>query len=588
MDKKYELLFEGDCSEGKSLQEVKTNLGKLLGCSQDKIESMFQHGTRTRIKRDLDHDKAVAAQRVFEKTGARCRIVASPAKQENLPQMAPRKAPVNDLPPTPITPLTTPRKFYFPLQLRLAIIFLPVVLLLCPFLLPFRISDLPTEGVTVLGAVFASIFLFCIYAAWRFWQPAITLSEQGVEQLFTRFFTREFVTWDDIKGMAVIEHKFRGKNQKSVKLVVSHERGKTREWTLAISGVSNGEEVLAILQQRIPEPKPQDHSPALEQLKPLQVDRLSYRDLMVSRKGLLFNGEMITWDRVSRLATEGFVIAGYGSVAVTYTGAEKPLIVKASTKRKYLDCIQLIVSLAHDAAVDPGVMQMLKYPVSSAQRDNVAVALLILGIPLAIVGLVILAFYPPTVGATWLYPLLLIPFGLAPFVWTIMLLSKRFQGGGGGPSRKIFGAALFNIGTVLSVALLFSISPASFLWLLADTSAMTGQLTRAETFYLKAEPELGANEDFVFTLGQFYSLKHDWNRAAEYYIRSYEMDPTNWMPEPLESIPETLSKAGRHTEALQWCERIKSQYVWNNKVIRVIERRQKIIQSRLGSSPATN
>ncbi|MEJ2200848.1 MAG: hypothetical protein P8X63_07515, partial [Desulfuromonadaceae bacterium] len=91
-------------------------------------------------------------------------------------------------------------------------------------------------------------------------------------------------------------------------------------------------------------------------------------------------------------------------------------------------------------------------------------------------------------------------------------------------------------------------------------------------------PALNMNEDFIFTLGQFYSLKKDWNRAAEYYIRSYEKDPTNWMAEPLANIPNSLSKAGRDEEALQWCDRILGRYAGNSKVIRVIERKKREIK----------
>ncbi|TGU71066.1 tetratricopeptide repeat protein [Geomonas terrae] len=136
------------------------------------------------------------------------------------------------------------------------------------------------------------------------------------------------------------------------------------------------------------------------------------------------------------------------------------------------------------------------------------------------------------------------------------------------------GAVAFNLGAVLSVAILFSLSPASFLWLLADTATLTGRMEQAEGLYMKAEPVLANNEDFVFTLGQFYARKGDWNRAAEYYVRSYQKDPTNWMPGPLVSIPDSLSKAGRHEEALQWCERIMSQYAGNREVTNVMKRKK--------------
>lgn len=85
------------------------------------------------------------------------------------------------------------------------------------------------------------------------------------------------------------------------------------------------------------------------------------------------------------------------------------------------------------------------------------------------------------------------------------------------------------------------------------------------------------NTLFIFTMGQFYSRTGDWNKAAEYYIRSYDKDPANWMPAPLAHIPDSLSKAGRHEEALKWCERIMTRYAGNHHVTTLIARKKKEI-----------
>lgn len=514
--KKYALLFEGLVAEGKTVDEVKANLVMLFGVTMEKAESMFRPGVRMQIKQSLDYDGAVAAKASFERSGALCRIVESPAANEAPPPVTSPAAAAPAASHDPASLLAVPRHFYLLLPLRLLISITPMVILLSLKLLPFKVSLMPVEAVTVLTVFFILFFLITVFAVWRMWQPALTLSTRGVDQRLSRFFTTDFAAWDTIQGMTVNERTVQGKLQKIVKLVIATEEGGTREYAFGITGLDGGEEALEILRQMVPERKPEDFSRVLARLKPLQTETMQYRDIKVAPEGIVRKGETIAWDRITNLTTEGFVIAGYGSVAVGYTGGGKPLGIRASTTQEYLDCIRLILSKARNTSVDPGIIGMLEYPAEAAKKDGYAVLLIVTGVILSLGGLIILSFYPPTVESTWLYPLLILPLALAPLAWTLKLLGTRFQGGNADPSRKIVGATLFNLGTVVSVAILFSLSPASFLWLLADTAALTGRMEQAEGLYMKAEPALAKNEDFIFTLGQFYSRKGDWKRAAGY------------------------------------------------------------------------
>ncbi|MEN6623921.1 MAG: hypothetical protein ABFD50_20545 [Smithella sp.] len=488
-------------------------------------------------------------------------------------------------PPNPSAILTVPRYFYFPRHMRIFFSLAPVVpvtLLFSQQILPFKISQMPTEGIIVLAVLLIVFFLLTIFVAWRIWQPLLTLSINGIEQ--KPFFKTNFVPWSSIQGMTVSEITIHGKIKEMVKLVIATEKGGTRESTICTYGLEGGEEALSILRKIVPEKKAGDFFRTPKQMKPLQTDAMRYRDIEVSCEGIVFKGERIPWDSIINLSTEGMVIAGYGSISVEYSGTGKrnKFIIRASITDDYLDCVKLILSRAKNAVVDPGMIAMLGYPPAAAKKDICAVVLIATGVLLAFGGLIVLSFYPPTVASTWLYPLLLLPLAIAPLVWTIKLLSARFERGTADSTRKIIGAALVNLGTIFAVAILFSLSPASFLWLMADTAVLTGHMAQAEELYVKAEPTLGKNEDFIFTLGQFYFRKGDWNRAAAYYIRSYDKDPTNWMTEPLAKIPDSLTKAGRHEEALQWCERIIKQYAGNRQVTSMIEKKKMEIIRILG------
>lgn len=488
-------------------------------------------------------------------------------------------------PPNPASILAAPRRFYLTRYLR--IIFsiaplAPLTLLISQKILPFKISQMPMEGITILTAVFIGFFLLTVFFAWRMWQPLLTLSANGIEHKFS--LKTDFVPWNSVQGLTVSERTVQGKIQKMVKLITATEGGKTRETTFGISGLEGGEEALSILRQLVPDRKAGDFTRTLQQMKPPQTDTMRYRNIEVTSEGIVLKRDIIPWNRITDMTTEGLVIAGYGSVSVGYseTGKGNKLVIRASTTEEYMDFIKLILSRAKNASIDPAIIAMLEYPPAAAKKDGYAVILIATGVLLALGGLIVLSFYPPTIGSTWLYPLLLLPLAAAPLAWTLKLLSARFEGGNADSTKKILGASLFNVGAVLAVAILFVLSPASLIWLMADTAALTGRMAQAEELYMKAEPSLGKNEDFIFTLGQFYSRKGDWNRAAGYYIQSYEKDPTNWMPEPLAKIPDSLTKAGRHEEALQWCERIMKQYAGNRQVTSVIEKKKTEIIQVLG------
>jgi len=486
--------------------------------------------------------------------------------------------------------LTKPRAFFIKRPLKLLLSATPVMMLLMPFILPFKFSQLPTEGAIVLSFFFFLTLALTVYLARKYWQPALILSSEGVVYSLGNLFKTQSLPWGQIQGISIDERTVYGKTQIMARLVIASDGKGTKEVVIGLSALEGGEEALALLKRMIPEKRAQDFSNALLKFRPLSTDTLKYRDVEIVREGIISatgkrgkQRAVIPWDFIESIKTEGFVIAGYGSVTVHYRdhGVTNRLLIQASMSEKYHYCVKLLIVNAKSAAIDPGVLAILEYPVSSAKADMFAILLVCTGIIIALAGLIILSFYPPTIASTWIYPLLLLPLCAAPFAWTIQLLSSRFKGGGADPSRKILGASLFNIGAVFAIAILFALSPASFVWMLADGNVLLGRLDLAETYYMKAEPALAKNEDFLFTLGQFYSRKKNWDKASRYYVRSYEKDPTNWMPEPLMQIPNSLCMAGRYEEALQWCDRIIGQYRSQRGIVRMFEKKKEEIRSRM-------
>src|SRR6266568_3076655 len=582
MENKYSLVFVGEIAEGKRIEDVKGSLHALVKASPEQIERLFAPGKKTEIKGDLDHDQAVRYKAAFEKTGALCAMVETESTTWPL-DTARQTVAVDD---NNHFKLTEPRSFYIKLPLKLMVSATPLLLIFIVILLPFNFSQLPKEGAIVLSSLFSLAFTLTVYLIWKFWQPVLILSSQGVEYRFANLFKPKSLAWSQIQGIIIDEGTVHGGTPSRVRLVLAPDCKGTTEVAIGLDTLEGGMDALSLLKQMVPEKKTLDFSHALQRFKPVSTETIKYLNVEIVRAGIVTtsrkNSIVIPWDNIVSISTQGLVIAGYGSAVVQYldNGAKRRLLIRASTSEKYQDCIKLLIVNAKMATLDPGVIAILEYPVSSAKADIFVILLVCTGIVFALAGTVILSFYPPSIASTWLYPLLLFPLSVAPLAWTIKLLSSRFKGNGADPSSKLLGALLFNFGTVLSIAVLFSLSPASFIWLLADTNTLIGRMDVAEAHYMKIEPVLSGNEDFLFTLGQFYSRKSEWHKASQYYIRSYKKDPTNWLPQPLTQIPNSLCMAGKYDEALEWCDRIIAQYNGKRDIVWAIEKKREEIRSK--------
>jgi tetratricopeptide (TPR) repeat protein len=465
------------------------------------------------------------------------------------------------------------RSFSHAIQIRIVLAIMPLLLLLIVFFLPFNIREMPVEGVIVLSVFFIGLLAVCIWFFLKAMKPAVILSSRGMS--YNPLGKKIFLEWEHIDGLVEDNtYTHAGKYVEQIKIVYNVGDGSIRELIISAKQFNKGGELFSLLKKIVPKKSSKELENKLSQLKPLSTVTMKYKNIELSTQGIMVttNNNMIPWDNILSLKTMGYVIAGYGPVEVEYTSgsSKQSLKIQSSTNEIYKECVRFLLAYAKNATVDPGLIKILNYPVEAAKADFIAVFLICSGIILTFAALLILSFYAPTIPSTWIYPLLIIPFSFFPFIWTIKLLAGRFSGASRNPSAKIYAALFFNIGILCSVAILFTFSPASFTWLLADACAITNRFDNAEKYYKHAESDLSGNSDFLFSLGQFYFKKKDWNTAARYYILAYEKDPTNWMAEPLEKIPRSLLLAGRDKEAIEWCDKILNSYSDRKDVTRTI------------------
>lgn len=70
--KQYNLVFEGTVSEGRKVEEVKSNLATLFKLDEKKIDHLFTVPSAV-IKKNVNYDLAMQYQHAMKKAGAICK-----------------------------------------------------------------------------------------------------------------------------------------------------------------------------------------------------------------------------------------------------------------------------------------------------------------------------------------------------------------------------------------------------------------------------------------------------------------------------------------------------------------------------------
>jgi hypothetical protein len=482
------------------------------------------------------------------------------------------------------------RAFNYTYLLKVGLMLFPLEIALILFIkhLSIDFSGFPIEGIVVLSAFSISVTAVYVFLMWRLWKPVLIIRIDKLKYNHIALWRGIEIEWDRIEGLIEDEApNSRLKSVKVLKIVYRKMNNKIDQIVLNQNMLHKGKEAFSLLKKIIPPGPSADVYRRLEELKRSPKTDVRYKNIVLNDQGLNVPSKVsnktavIPWDSITALIPEDDLAAGTGisAVQIEFTRMAKKgrLVLRDIISKEFLDFIKLVMAHTRRDAIDPRLFQLLEPRETAPKVDPVVAFFIISGFILAIVGMIILMFYPPTIASTWIYPLLLIPFSLCPLILTFKLQLSKNPEKASIRSKSIIAGLGFNLGTIGAIAILFMLSPASFSWLVADANALCGRMDAAVIHYQKAEKDLSDNSDFLFSLGQLYYKKKDWENAAHYYIRAYQKDPTNWFAEPLEKIPDSLFKAGLTDEALTWCDKIIQSYSGRPDVIRVIEQKRKEI-----------
>ena len=168
----WKIIFEGNLFDGQKAEIVKKRLASLFNSDLAKIERLFQ-GSKVIIKSGIDYRTALKFQDLFQKTGAKCRVIQiekiekAPPKAEKSERTTPPRQERTKT-DTPSASLSTekvlgafqgdidPIELSLPYKIRLslvaiAMVLLPLLYIALIFLISYGIYYQATENMDIIA-----------------------------------------------------------------------------------------------------------------------------------------------------------------------------------------------------------------------------------------------------------------------------------------------------------------------------------------------------------------------------------------------------------------------------------------------------
>jgi len=446
-------------------------------------------------------------------------------------------------------------KYYYSKTIRTFVSLTPLFFLL-PFIFLFITQGLPVP--IILAAVLINLPL--LFLIKKINEPAVEITDEGI-LLKASFLSKETsVKWNEIAGMA----SFRMQGAEILKIHKKTIGSSLVLFNVGLKALQKPDELSRILRDKIPLNKSIDIKQPVKFARSHTNKEIKHRDLTLSENGISKAGATIPWDKIIEIACAP---TGLPYISVTYAEHGKknePIIIKppfASTAKntaKYYEFILYLIQHSHEANLDPGLAKILNTPVKEASSDQWCVVLMICGFIITGVVSFILMYYAPfpETALRTLFAFLVLTVCLIPVLRTLFLLKSQAGGRDIDGAKKTKWSYLCVITAPLVFVLACIVFPFSSFYMMGDLNLKTGNLDKAEHFYLKALQKCPDNVDVSFDLGILHKEKGNYEAAFEYFKKAYLKDPTYWLADAAAEIPDTLILMKRYEDALAWCKKI--------------------------------
>jgi preprotein translocase subunit SecE len=546
------------------------------------------------LAKDLPEEKVPKSE--VQVTCPRCKqgFLLSSGRQAASPVM-PSQEPVSLSPsqPTPVAATSSkpaPLKQSWNVSSQFRHLFIVISVLAGMSLLSSALAFLTSSNITQIMYLQTAIHIVITLATiaimlWRLKTPLYELSSSGIRVTNIPFASGRNTRWQDIIGLVVRESGIFGVKNVQVRLLLGGKNSPLRELLISPKIAERPDELLAKLQEQIPHLTAALLA-ATGRLEKKQEGEVRFGSHILSRAGIAASRNLIPWTAVSEINTPQFVLAGYGSVTISYSAGMKTakLTVAAKMVPEYQEFIRTILCFAPQAVIDPGVAKILDYPPQEAKKESMAILLLVLAMVLTMAAIFLAVNYVPVVPLKAVSSLATAAAGIIPFVAGVGLFAGRFQGRIVPASKTLAWSGTACGGPVVVLLLLLLSFPSARYALRGDLAFRGGDLDAAAQYFTLALATTPDNLDASFALGMVYREKKDYARAFECLQKVYLVDSKNWEAFGMELIPDTLLKMGRYDEAIGWCDRIQRDHPRRRSIAAAMENKKSEILRAKGKS----
>ncbi len=220
------------------------------------------------------------------------------------------------------------------------------------------------------------------------------------------------VEWDQITGLTEdIIKQFGGKPIKRLKVVFNKTDNTADQIILNSNILQKSDKAFSCLKRIIPPGPSVEVCRRLEKLKQSPIQNFRYKNIDLSNQGIAFVSKnsgkkiVIHWNHISLLISERPITADdhYAAIKIEYmqNTAKRRLTIRGAVAYEFLEFIKLLMSRVERDVIDPDLFQIIEPHDNAINVDPAVASLIITGFLLAIAGIVILSFYPPTIASTW-------------------------------------------------------------------------------------------------------------------------------------------------------------------------------------------
>ncbi|TDX53260.1 tetratricopeptide repeat protein [Orenia marismortui] len=386
-------------------------------------------------------------------------------------------------------------------------------------------------------------------------------------------------SWSELAGYIVEEKRplfrfFRSKKDNRILSLIFNNKD-SAQVSINMHLLAQADEFIEAINQKIPDLIEEKMTELLKLSKKRREIR--YNKYRLNERGIIFKQRSIPWQDVKKIKLKGICLAAYANIKIIYHDfreKKRSLSLKAQNKEIYSDFVKYLVKNSTQATIDPKIFDMLKAKPKEAKAEVSIILINVLTFFILMSGSYFIENYLFTWwGSTTIEAIMKIY-----FIMVIFRHSYKLSNGYWLYYKNIFKQLYLILGgsivLVLSLVILFIVSPGAVDCLKGDINLNNENLEEAQYYYEQVLSLYPENEDILYIQAKVLYQLDDYREAFKSIEKAYNNSKSRWSPAAIKLIFDILSDLKEDEVVLEWYNRVLEDYSTydnNKRVLKVLE-----------------